>query len=99
MPDEDISALVWDKESLVRRVKQAVERRFVPSIAIAVCEDGTASPQAIELLRALRNAVRETLCRTCFGQAEQRSICKLPNTASPRPRGMGPPPSRLYSKR
>jgi acylphosphatase len=60
MPDEEISAPVWDKDSLVKSVKEAVERRFVASMAIAVYEDGTASPQTIELLRALRKAVRES---------------------------------------
>jgi len=57
-PNEDITAPLWDKDLLVKQVKDAIERKFVPSMGIAVYEDGTASPQTLELLRALKEAVR-----------------------------------------
>ena len=62
-PNEEISRPVWDKDLLVIQVKEAIERKFVPSMAIAVYEDGTASPQTLELLRALREAVKGPVVR------------------------------------
>jgi hypothetical protein len=56
-PNEDITRPLWDKDLLVKQVKDAMERRFVPSLAIAVYEDGTASPETLDLLRSLRAAV------------------------------------------
>lgn len=57
-PDTDIGPPTYERDEFIRMINDAVERRNVPSIAIEVYEDGTASPQTLELMRALRIAIR-----------------------------------------
>ena len=57
-PDSDISAPIWDESSLITHMKDAAERRFVPTLAIEVYEDGSASPLTLQLLNSVRSAIK-----------------------------------------
>lgn len=56
-PNSDIGAPIWDEASLIRRMKDAVERKFVPTLAIEIYEDGAASPQTLALLESVKAAL------------------------------------------
>lgn len=53
-PDSEISAPSWDETNLIKRMKDAGERKFVPTLAIEVYEDGTASERTLQLLDAIK---------------------------------------------
>lgn len=55
--NEPISAPTWDQQVLVKLMKEAAERRFVPTLALEVYEDGTASEPTVELLRNMKRAI------------------------------------------
>ncbi len=58
VPDKEIPHPLWKKELLIQQVQEAIARKYVPSIGFALYEDGTPLPQTLELMKALRVAIR-----------------------------------------
>ncbi len=56
--DSPISSPIWNEVSLIPRMKDADSRNFVPTLALEVYEDGSASEQTLRLLEAVRKAIK-----------------------------------------
>lgn len=57
-PGTDIVPPFYKKRDFIKMIKKCIERKNVPSINLEVYEDGMASPQLLELMRALRKAIQ-----------------------------------------
>lgn len=57
-PDTEVGPPGWEKDEFIKMIRECIERKCAISINLEVYEDGTPSPKSLELMKALRKAIR-----------------------------------------
>ena len=57
-PNSSIPPPAIDRETFVRDMQNATKRGIVPSVNMEVYQDGTASPESLDFMRAVRKAIK-----------------------------------------